>query len=80
MAAIQASPGAGPLGVSLWRWPFKSTSTKLPLGVASKPDIVAFRSERESLAALAVGKATMIAIESKLNAQISFHAIDTSRA
>jgi hypothetical protein len=27
-----------------------------------------------------VGKATMIAIESKLNAQISFHAIDTSRA
>jgi hypothetical protein len=40
----------------------------------------AFRSERESLDALTVGRASMMVIEIRLNAQISFHAIDTSGA
>jgi hypothetical protein len=39
-----------------------------------------FRSEKESLDALTAGRASMIVIEIRLNAQISFHAIDTSRA
>jgi hypothetical protein len=39
----------------------------------------AFRSERELLEALTVGRASVIAIEISPNAQISFHAIDTSR-
>jgi hypothetical protein len=39
-----------------------------------------FRSERESLDALTAGRASMSAIEIKLNAQISFHAMDTSGA
>jgi hypothetical protein len=51
---------------------------KAAFGRGIEPDMEDFRAERESLDALTVGRASIIVIQSKINAQISFHAIDTS--